>query len=309
MRTIRVFVSSPGDVEPERRRVEFVAERLNGVFAGIAKLEAVRWEDQFYSAHETAQVQIPEATECDIVIGIFWARLGTELPPSFGYIPDSHELYPSGTAYEILSAMGKRREREREGEAAPREREKLNPDIYVFQKKAPPFPPPADESELALFDKQWNLLKGFMEKWFRSDKGHLLAAFHSFSTTDEFEQLIEKLLRDWLRKNVFGGRKVLWPVETKGSPFRGLESFDASHAPVFFGRSQDITRATDRMKLAGRASAVEAERPSEPSATPAIAEARTNFEQPLAQGSAFLLVIGSSGVGKSSFVRRVSLPG
>jgi len=34
---------------------------------------------------------------------------------------------------------------------------------------------------------------------YRSDKGHLLAAFHSFSTTDEFEQLIEKLLRDWLR--------------------------------------------------------------------------------------------------------------
>jgi tetratricopeptide (TPR) repeat protein len=312
MRTIQIFVSSPSDVEPERRRVEFVAERLNGLYAGVARFETIRWENQFYSAHETAQPQIPEAADCDIVIGILWARLGSELPPSFGLLPDSREPYPSGTAYEILSAMWKRRDREKEQEreqkAEPGVSKAVSPDIYVFQKKAPPFPPPADEKELALFDKQWNLLKGFLQRWFRSDQGHLLAAFHSFHSTDEFEQLIEKLLRDWLRERVLGGRKVSWSIETKGSPFRGLRAFDAEHAPVFFGRSRDITRATDRLRLAAQAPAAEAEEAGSPPA------AATMTEPPVEQGSAFLLVIGPSGVGKSSFVRagvatRLTTPG
>jgi hypothetical protein len=30
VRTVHLFVSSPGDVEQEHRRVEHVAERLNG---------------------------------------------------------------------------------------------------------------------------------------------------------------------------------------------------------------------------------------------------------------------------------------
>jgi hypothetical protein len=42
MQTLRVFVSSPGDVMVERRRVENIVSRLNGEFAGVARLEAIR---------------------------------------------------------------------------------------------------------------------------------------------------------------------------------------------------------------------------------------------------------------------------
>ena len=42
MRSVRVFVSSPGDTHFERMRVERVVERLNGEFSGVAKLEAIR---------------------------------------------------------------------------------------------------------------------------------------------------------------------------------------------------------------------------------------------------------------------------
>ena len=74
MRTVRLFVSSPSDVEHERQRVERVAERLNGELIGLARLEAVRCDTSFYGAqfhneHAEFQSQIPAAADCDIVVG------------------------------------------------------------------------------------------------------------------------------------------------------------------------------------------------------------------------------------------------
>src|ERR1700744_22646 len=100
MRTIRIFVSSPSDVDHERSRISRVVERLQGEFAGVAKLETVRWETQYYRAHDTFQNQIPRAADCDIVVALFWSRLGSELPPQFPRMEDG-EPYPSGTAYEV----------------------------------------------------------------------------------------------------------------------------------------------------------------------------------------------------------------
>jgi tetratricopeptide (TPR) repeat protein len=71
---------------------------------------------------------------------------------------------------------------------------------------------------------------------------------------------------------------VEWPIELKGSPFRGLAAFGVKHAPVFFGRSRDIARAVDAWKDAA------------------------------ARGSPFLLVVGASGAGKSSLARAGLVP-
>ena len=48
MQTYRIFVSSPGDVQFERQRVDRVVARLNGELAGAARLVSVRWETEFY---------------------------------------------------------------------------------------------------------------------------------------------------------------------------------------------------------------------------------------------------------------------
>jgi hypothetical protein len=48
--TFKLFVSSPGNVTVERRRVEKVVSRLNGEFAGVARLEAIRWETELPTA-------------------------------------------------------------------------------------------------------------------------------------------------------------------------------------------------------------------------------------------------------------------
>ena len=97
MRSVRVFVSSPGDTHFERMRVERVVERLNGEFSGVARLEAVRWESKYYQARTTFQQQIPEAADCELVIAILRHRLGTELPDDFPTMPNG-EPYPPGNA-------------------------------------------------------------------------------------------------------------------------------------------------------------------------------------------------------------------
>src|SRR5271167_1310267 len=83
IRTIRVFVASPDDVSPERELVDSVAARLNVRFAETVRFQVVRWEHLHYRAHQTFQPQIPEAADCDIVIGILGDKVGSELPDDF----------------------------------------------------------------------------------------------------------------------------------------------------------------------------------------------------------------------------------
>src|SRR5271165_1237522 len=233
IRYVRVFVSSPSDATHERGRVDRVVERLNGEFAGTARLETIRWETEFYRAHATFQAQIPEAAECDIVIAVFRHRIGTELPSTFARLPDGSP-YPSGTAYEVLSAI----------EAS---RSRGHPDVYVFRYPDPPMVQ-LDDPKAEQTQEQWQRLKAFFDTWFVAADGRFKAAFQTFATIDDFEVQLDRLLRGWIEDNVLRGRAVLWPIEVKGSPFRGLAAFGAKHAPVFFGRSRDITRAVDQWK-------------------------------------------------------------
>ena len=56
------------------------------------RFETVRWETSYYSAHDTFQKQIPEAADCDVVVAIFRARLGTQLPANFRACPIGRAL-------------------------------------------------------------------------------------------------------------------------------------------------------------------------------------------------------------------------
>jgi hypothetical protein len=175
IRTVRVFLSSPSDVKLERQRVDRVAERLNLAFADLLQFKTVRWERRLYSSHAGFQEQIPEAAECDLVIAVFWSRLGTPLPDGFARM-ESGERYASGSGYEVLSALEARRKGDR-------------PDVYVFRKTDPA----ADSSEEA--KGQHKDLNAFLSRWFQTPDGQFLRAYHRFRTPDEFELLVERLLR------------------------------------------------------------------------------------------------------------------
>ena len=236
IRTVKLFVSSPVDVAPERGRVQAVAAKLNRDYDGIVRFETVLWEEHFYKADRSFQPQIQQPDACDILISIFWARVGTELPADFARMPNG-KPYPSGTAYELLTAL----------EAS---KAKGLPDVYVFRKTADAALPTADPERRRQAQVQLDALEAFWNEWFKSEQGHFKAAFQTFGNTDEFEHQIEELLRQWLHAQHLLGPRLRWPKE-KGSPFPGLAAFEAEQSAVFFGRDRAIDEA--RRRLVGAA--------------------------------------------------------
>ena len=95
--TLRIFVSSPGDVARERALAERVIEGLQTEFAGRARLEAFLWEHEPLLATKGFQEQILRPSECDIAVFILWSRLGTRLPKNVTR-PDGSR-YASGTEF------------------------------------------------------------------------------------------------------------------------------------------------------------------------------------------------------------------
>jgi tetratricopeptide (TPR) repeat protein len=232
---VKVFVSSPIDVAPERGRVQAVAAKLNREYEGLVRFETVLWEEHFYKADRSFQPQIQQPDACDVLVSIFWTRVGTELPADFALMPDG-KPYPSGTAYELLTAL---------------EASKTHgiPDVYVFRKTADAALPTADAERRRQAQTQLDALETFWSEWFKSDQGHFKAAFQTFGNTDEFEWQIEELLRQWLESHHLLGPRLRWPKE-KGSPFPGLAPFEAEHAAVFFGRDRAIDEARRRFTAA-----------------------------------------------------------
>ncbi len=231
----KLFVSSPGDVAAERARADAVVEKLNAEFKDRARFEPAFWEDHFYSADKTFQDQIPEAADCDLVIAIFKARLGSPLPAGFKRQPDG-EPYPSGTAYEVLSAIAKRRD------GAP------IPDIYVFRYPRDP-KVSLDDPKRPEIETQWRVLKDFFERWFKTSSGEFLAGFQTYDSTDDFAEQVENCLRQWLAKRGVVAREV-WDRARVGSPFPGLAAFESDRTHVFFGRDLAIRQAGERLRQA-----------------------------------------------------------
>lgn len=254
----RIFISSPSDVFPERERLDRVIARLNGEYGG-GVLEAIRWERTYYSAAKSFQDQIPLPADTDLVICILWKRLGFELPPDYRR-PDG--TTPTGTEFEFENAI----------QAA---QARGTPDVLVYHKAAPVL---LDAERVDVERAQFELLKLFWARWFRSDTGHFKAAYQSFDTTDAFATAVEEHIRQWLARHHMGAAGVTWPVALRGSPFRGLQAFDANHSDVFFGRRRAIERARE-----------------------GLGDAAT-------RGTPFLLILGASGAGKSSLARAGLLP-
>lgn len=262
---LQLFVSSPGDVAEERALTKRVIERLQGEFATRARLEPVFWEHEPLLATASFQEQIIKPSETDIVVCILWSRLGTRLPPRFTRADGSR--YASGTEFEFE-------------DAALAHQQLGKPDLLVYRKTAEPFVSLKDKDALLEKLKQKESLDNFVSRWFHDhQEGTLVAAFHSFDSVAKFEELLELHLRKLIEKQLPASSEITIPPSWQGgSPFRGLQTFEMEHAPIFFGR----TRATSEVLEALR--------------------------QGAAAGKPFVMVLGMSGSGKSSLVRAGVLP-
>ena len=186
----------------------------------------------------------------------------------FGFT-GSHRFYygkpVTGTEWEFEDALKANREH------------KL-PDLLMYRKKATVTGSLDDEAAVQLQLAQRRLVEEFVKSWFiDKDAQSFTAAFREFADASAFEDLLETHLRELLRKRLATTSNAeLVPAGIRwhqGSPFRGLLSFELEHAPVFFGR----TRARN--------------------------ELRELLTRQAERGSAFVLVVGASGSGKSSLVK------
>ena len=244
MKTLRIFISSPGDVFEERAIANRVIERLQSEYIGKVVLESVLWEHEPLLATSTFQHQIVKPSEADIVVAILWSRLGTKLPKEFVRADGSR--YESGTEFEFEEAI--------EGF-----RKNGKPDLLVYRKTAPPSVRLDDERELLDRLAQKKKLDEFVDKWFHDrTEGTLIAAFHAFEAPSDFENLLENHLHRLVDRQIPASirstseARAVWK---KGSPFRGLEAFEFEHAPVFFGRTKavsDILQALRSQDAEGR---------------------------------------------------------
>ena len=122
-RKVTVFASSPTDARRKRERAAKVIDRLQSRFREHLRIEPMFFEEKYYTADKSFQEQIPDAGESDLVVCVFWSRLGSELPTDvFGAMPDGRP-YPGGAVYELMRAL------------EARQCEDL-PDVLVYRKVA-----------------------------------------------------------------------------------------------------------------------------------------------------------------------------
>jgi CHASE2 domain-containing sensor protein len=233
-----LFVSSPVDVRPERDRLVVVADRLNGAFEGIVRIELIRWEDGFYTATQSFQEQIHAAVagmeNVDVVVCILWGRIGLKLNPAI-WKREGPEGYESGTVYEYETAL-----------ALSRKNNGI-PSLYLFRKSAPIL----YRAESAAEDmEQHELLETVWKRWTQSGDGYNSSAFKTFAQTEEFERQIEDCLRRWLEERGILVSGPVWDRRIRGSPFRGLAPFEPSHSAVFFGRDAAAARIAAKLRTA-----------------------------------------------------------
>jgi hypothetical protein len=223
LRAVRVFISSPSDVQDERAKAREAFERLQTDFNGYLRVDPYLWEEKPMQAHTGFQAQIEEVSKFDLFVCFFWGTLGTPIGP------DSPE---TGTQFELRAAL----------ESHARHQK---PKVLIYRREEVP---PLTSETLEVVSQRHAAVTHYLNQLTRKD-GYFQRALNSYESLAQFERRFEsdmsELLKAYLPAGVGIGRPKTW----EGSPFRGLYHFDFEHAPIFFGRDRDIALAIKSLKL------------------------------------------------------------
>lgn len=181
----QIFISSPGDVIPERRVLKAVVARLNEEFSGQAYLIPILWEEEPLLASDTFQAQIHPPSETDIYIGILWSRIGSPLPETI-LRPDGSR-YDSGTAFEFEDALQGYQENGK-------------PEMLLYRKSGAPVMSLSDNSAVLERLEQIERLSTYIDRWLIAEDGSYIGAFHNFDDPEQFEAMAEIHLRKMVEK-------------------------------------------------------------------------------------------------------------
>ena len=179
-RQIKVFISSPGDVIPERQVAKMVLGRLNDEFSGRVLLVPILWEDEPLLVTETFQAQIHPPRDADIYLGILWSRIGSPLPPTI--TREDGSFYESGTVFEFEDALAGHQTIGK-------------PEMLLYLKSGFPDISLADRDAVMGRLDQIELLNDYRQRMLMGTDGTYAAAFHMFDNMDHFETMLDTHLR------------------------------------------------------------------------------------------------------------------
>lgn len=154
---LRVFLASPGDVTDERALAIKVLEQLQyePFLKGKISIETVAWDKEgadtpllaSMTPQEAISLQRPKPSDCDVVVVMFWSRMGTPLPAD--YLKDDGTRYLSGTEWEYLDALKASRDQGR-------------PAVLVYRREeVPNLPMDLDDAQRDEKLRQWRLVEDF----------------------------------------------------------------------------------------------------------------------------------------------------
>ncbi|MBN7819744.1 AAA family ATPase [Bowmanella yangjiangensis] len=280
MQIVRIFISSPSDVAEERERAKEVVRRLQRRYTHKLELVPVMWEDMFLDAEVSFQEGIEQIidSDCSIDIAVFilWSRLGSPLGSKI-LRPDGGQ-YKSGTEREFdLMLQAREKAKERGLGSRPSILAYRREDDKAFNRRL--LEQSHNQIEEAIIQNR--LAEEFIQEYFYDEvDGSNKRAYTSYDGPSSFAARLRVHLQTKLDELLQNDHllKEGWDIAEQGSPYRGLESFDVEHEQIFFGREQEI------------------------------AEVQILFEKQNEAGSAFVLLVGASGSGKSSLAKAGIIP-
>lgn len=271
VKTIRIFISSPGDVTEERDKAEAVIRGLDRHYGGRVRLVVVRWENLGLGATASFQEGIVKVLKEDggVDIGVFilWSRLGT--PLGAWALRSDGRRYRSGTEQEFDLML-----------EASRRSDGSRPHLLAYVReddRAYSMALAATQPQQRLHVvEQWTLAREFITETFTDAvTGQNLRAFHLYDQPVTFADRLRIHLRNVIDRLI---GEVAGAVTWDERPYRGLESFDIAHEAIFRGREEHVCDVLQQL--------------------------RRNSDN----GCAFAVVVGASGSGKSSLVRAGVVP-
>lgn len=278
MKSVRIFISSPGDVGDERELARQVVQSLQRRYAGRLLLKPLLWEDLPLQPDITFQQGIDlilSERGVDVAVFILWSRLGSPTGPMVTR-PDGAP-YRSGTEREF-DLMMRARAKSRESSGVAR------PDVLVYTRQDDASweerlrgTTTSEKDEML---RQKKLVEGFISEEFEdAATGMNLRAFHSFDRPRSFASRLRNHLQELL--DDLGGLELVdpvWDIGEYGPPFMGLSPYEYEHAAAFSGREDETVAVHHALRSRAR------------------------------DGIAFVLISGASGSGKSSLARAGVLP-
>lgn len=233
MKKLRVFISSPGDVQIERNIARNVIKELNSLYAQHLKIEVLMWEDFPLSADATFQEGINyflTNEHIDLAVFILWSRLGT--PLSVKFRKEDGSPYKSGTEYEFDLMMKLHKECGHPSR------------ILTYVKKDEAYPKDCKWDELRELLRQKEGLDTFLKEYFRDEETNSNYAYLPFGKKISFEQVFRTHLTNAIKDYIgeVGDLK-----EWEGNPYVGLKSFEYDQASIFFGRRHLVYETASRL--------------------------------------------------------------